>query len=65
MNQLNVSLQNPILTLVASGWSGRRIAREPGIHRETSGKYIRLGHSKPAILPPGLESVNGSVPNGP
>ena len=50
MNQLNVSLQHSILTLVASGWSGRRIARELGIHRETVGKYVRLGHSKPATL---------------
>ncbi len=55
MNQLNVSLQQSILTLVASGWSGRRIARELGIHRETVGKYVRLGPSKPAIPPAGSE----------
>ena len=62
MNQLNVSLQHSILTLVASGWSGRRIARELGIHRETVGKYVRLGHSKPAILPPGSENLPAPKP---
>jgi transposase len=56
MNQLNVSLQHSILTLVASGWSARRIARELGIHRETVGKYVRLGQSKPAIPPLGSEA---------
>jgi transposase len=56
MNQLNVSLQHSILTLVASGWSRRRIARELGIHRETVGRYVQLGRSKPAIPPPGSEA---------
>ena len=62
MNQLNVSLQHSILTLVAGGWSGRRIARELGIHRETVGKYVRLGHSKPAIPPAGSETELTSKP---
>lgn len=62
MNQLNVSLQHSILTLVASGWSGRRIARELGIHRETVGKYVRLGQSKPAIVPTGSEAELSSKP---
>ncbi len=49
MNQLNVSLQHSIVTLAASGWSRRRIARELGINRETVGKYLRLEESNPAI----------------
>jgi transposase len=62
MNQLNVSLQHSILTLVAGGWSGRCIAQELGIHRETVGKYVRLGHSKPAIPPTGSEAELSSKP---
>jgi transposase len=62
MNQLNVSLQHSILTLVASGWSGRRIARELGIHRETVGKYVRLAHSKPAIPPTGSGNLPAPKP---
>jgi len=49
MNQLNVSLQQTILTLAANGWSRRRIARELGIHRETVGRHLGLASSKPAI----------------
>ncbi|HEV2455950.1 MAG TPA: hypothetical protein VGY98_16925 [Verrucomicrobiae bacterium] len=49
MNELNVSLQHSILTLAAHGWSARRIARELDINRETAGRYLRLGQSKPAI----------------
>ena len=69
MNQLNVSLQHSISTLVASGWSSRRIARELGINRETVGKYVRLSRSKPAtgsrdsgVPPPGSESEFSSKP---
>lgn len=56
MNILNVSLQHSIWTLAGNGWSGRRIARELGLNRETVGKYVRLAGSKPAISTPGSAS---------
>jgi transposase len=62
MNQLNVSLQHSILTLAAHGWSHRRIARELGLHRETVGKHLGLGGSKPAISTPGSESDPAAKP---
>lgn len=56
MNELSVSLQHSIITLAASGWSRRRIARELGIHRETVGRYLSREDSKPAKVPTGSES---------
>jgi transposase len=57
MNQLAVSLQHSIATLADRGWSARKIARELGIHRETVGRYVRLGSDpKPANPPTGSES---------
>ena len=44
MNHLIVSLQHSISTLAARGWSGRRIARELDINRETVARYL---HGKP------------------
>ena len=70
MNQLDVSLQHSIATLVAHGWSARKIARELGIHRETVGRYLRASEpdSKPAIPPAGsredLEAKPAIVPAG-
>jgi len=68
MNQLNVSLQHSILALAAHGWSGRRIARELGIHRETVGRHLRLAVAKPAKVPAGstgeTESKPAKVPAG-
>ncbi|MGH7953957.1 MAG: helix-turn-helix domain-containing protein, partial [Limisphaerales bacterium] len=40
MNQLNVSLQQSIITLWNHGWSFRRIARELQLRRETVSKYV-------------------------
>jgi len=64
MNQLNVSLQQSIVTLAAKGWSARKIARELGVHRETVGHYVRLAEagSKPAILPAGSGEASDSKP---
>jgi transposase len=62
MNQLNVSLQQSILRLATGNWSQRRIARELGIDRETVGKYVREGTSKPAIPPTGSEPEVSSKP---
>ena len=47
-NVLKVSLQTTICSLDELGWSGRRIARELGVDRETVGRYLRL-RAKPAI----------------
>jgi transposase len=60
MNQLNVSLQHSILTLAAHGWSGRRIARELDIHRETVGRHLRLAVAKPAKVPAGFSAPSRS-----
>lgn len=63
MNQLTVSLQHSIATLAARGWSARKIARELGVHRETVGRYLRLGTvPNPAIPPTGLECCAESKP---
>jgi transposase len=53
-NQLKMAMINAIWILKERGWSGRRIARELGINRETVGRYISLwaNGSKPAINAP-------------
>ena len=51
MNRLTVSLQQSILILHERGWSGRRIARELGVHRDTVGSELR--RSKPAKVATG------------
>jgi IS30 family transposase len=63
MNQLNVSLQQTILTLSARGWSRRQIARHLAIDRETVGRYVRRaeGDSKPAIVPAGSAAGRRSL----
>lgn len=61
-NQLKMAMVSAILTLQRRGWSGRRIARELGIDRETVARYINLpgADAKPATnAPPGSE---GSKP---
>jgi len=50
MNRLIVSLQHSINTLAARGWSGRRIARELDINRETVARHL---HARPAELTAG------------
>lgn len=51
MNRLMVSLQHSINILAARGWSGRRIARELGINRETVGRHLK---PKPTIVTTGV-----------
>ncbi|HEV3345171.1 MAG TPA: IS21 family transposase [Pirellulales bacterium] len=41
-NHLKMADVQCILTLHSRGWSGRRIARELGVNRETVGRYLRL-----------------------
>ena len=63
-NQLKMAEVQAIFALINNGWSDRRIGRELGIHRETVGRYRRLGNSatsKPASAPLGLEQA----PTGP
>ena len=64
-NVLKMADQSAIIGLWRRGWSGRRIARETGVHRDTVGRYIRLARdggqpgepvsndSNPAISTPG------------
>ena len=51
MNHLCMSTCEAIKAVALKGWSGRRIARELAVNRETMARY--LGPSKPAIPPPG------------
>jgi transposase len=48
-NQLKMATVQFILALHAQGWSGRRIARELGVDRETVSRYV--AGSKPANAP--------------
>ena len=54
-NLLKVGQTEAVTTLLRSGWSRRRIARELGINRETVAKYARLAGAgpNPAISTPG------------
>jgi transposase len=62
-NVLKVSLQATIHSLHERGWSGRRIARELGISRETVGRHLLLARlAKPAISPPGVEGDSEAKP---
>jgi IS30 family transposase len=57
-----VSLQYSIATLVARGWSGRKIARELGVDRETVRRYRPQPDPKPAIPPTGSQDDSVSKP---
>ena len=59
MNHLCVSTCEAIKALALKGWSGRRIARELAVNRETVARY--LGPSKPAIPTPGSHSGRRSL----
>jgi transposase len=66
MNRLKMDIQVTINTLSRSGWSQRRIARELSIDRETVARYRKLARQaeepKPAISPPGSETVQEANP---
>ena len=59
MNHLCMSTCEAIKALALKGWSGRRIARELAVNRETVARY--LGPSKPAIPPSGSRSGRRSL----
>jgi transposase len=64
-NQLKMAEVQAILALARRGWSGRQIARELGVHRDTVGRHLRLltqGDSKPASAPIGCEVPTDSKP---
>ena len=63
-NQLSMARRRDIIRLYELGYSQRAIARRLGVHRETVGRYVRLGAgaSKPAKVPPGSEGQEGSKP---
>lgn len=63
-NQLKMADVQSIATLHARGWSGRKIARELNIDRETVGKYLTrvAADSKPATAPAGIFDASGSKP---
>jgi hypothetical protein len=59
MNQLNVSIQQSIVAILAQGWSQRRIARELELNRETVARYAP---AKPATnVALGVRSVPPSL----
>jgi hypothetical protein len=66
MYQLKMDIQQAIITLSAGGWSQRRIAHELRIDRETVARYRGLARQgeplKPAIVPTGSDSSDGSNP---
>jgi transposase len=67
-NQLKMAMVSAILTLKQLGWSGRQIARELGINRETVARYINqpATDSKPATnAPTGSEEVQVQEKFGP
>jgi hypothetical protein len=56
-NVLKVSLQATIYSLYDRGWSGRRIARELEICRETVGRYLLLARSQTQPFRPPTKSL--------
>ncbi len=59
MNHLCMSTCEAIKALALKGWSGRRIARELAVNRETVARYLVL--SKPAIPPLGSPAGGRSL----
>jgi transposase len=61
-NLLKVAMIETILSLHNRGWSGRRIALELGLDRETVSRHLRqaLSDSKPANAPTGSEESGSS-----
>src|SRR3974390_3673225 len=62
-NLLKVAMIETILSLRQRGWSQRRIAREPGIDRETVARQLRQAGApaKPAIAPTGSADDDGAA----
>jgi len=75
-NVLRMADQAAIVALWERGWSGRRIAREMGIQRETVSRYVRRARGggrpgravragpEPAISTPGSGTGDGSSVRG-
>jgi transposase len=63
VNELKLDFQEAIIRLRQKGWSGRAIARELGINRETVGRYLRL-EAKPASQVPAGSRLKSATPIG-
>lgn len=64
-NQIKMARSASIIELYEHGWSGRRIALELDLNRETVSRYIRLHtapQSKPAKVPAGIDAPDGAKP---
>jgi len=67
-NVLETADQAAIVTLWQQGWSRRRIAREPGSHRETVARYIALTEGprdpaspRPAVSKPAIPTLGSAL----
>ena len=58
-NYLKMLKRQQVLTLLALGWSFRRIERETGVRRETISQVRPTGPSNPAKMFPGSEGPTG------
>ena len=64
VNRLKMANVQAIQVLARQGWSGRRIARELGLDRQTVRHYLRTGgadDSKPANAPTGSQGVCAGI----
>ena len=60
-NVLKMADQAAIIALWRRGWSRRRIARDPGVHREMVGRYIRLAREGRCPGAPGRDGAKPAV----
>ena len=60
--RLKMAEVTTIRTLHQSGHSNRKIARLVGVHRETVGKYVAGGDSKPAKPDPRVAPKKQQTP---
>ena len=54
-NYLRVNMQETIMTLLAKGWSARRVARDLGVNRRTVAKYAMREQAKRATVTAGSD----------
>ena len=64
-NQLKMATVQFILELHAQGWSGRRIARELGVDRETVSRYVAGSNPANAPITRAGESALSNPANAP
>lgn len=59
--RLKMATVQSILSLHAQGWSGRRIARELHVNRETVSRYVRLAQPPAQPDPVGPDPANAPI----